>query len=136
MTIISGLRVGRSIYEIVRFNNLKKSLKSPLYGTLIGTTMSLSLLEASLRISALKENSTGGEVTSWLAIHMVDSLQDLINQGPGRSMRSLARELGINKKTVRNRMQQDICYKSDAIRRGQFMNRQPRKGDWRRPSSS
>jgi hypothetical protein len=57
-----------------------------------------------------------------LVVNMVDYLQDLVNQDPGRSMRFLARELDISKKSVRNRMQQDICYKLYAMRRGQFMN--------------
>ncbi len=54
-------------------------------------------------------------------VSIVASLQDLY-QDPGRSMRALARELGISLASVRNKMAQDIRYKSYAFRRGQFMN--------------
>jgi AraC-like DNA-binding protein len=72
--------------------------------------------------SALKESSKGGEATPWSATTQCRPCRNLVNQNPGRSMRSLARELGVSEKTVRNRMQQDIRYKSYAMRRGQFMN--------------
>jgi hypothetical protein len=55
--------------------------------------------------------------------NIVATLQDLVNQDPGRSMRSLARELGISEASVRNKMAQDIRYKSYALRRGHFMNK-------------
>jgi hypothetical protein len=56
-------------------------------------------------------------------VSIVASLQDLVNQDQGRSMRSLARELGISEAGVHNKMTQDIHYKSYAFRHGQFMNK-------------
>jgi hypothetical protein len=63
-----------------------------------------------------------------LDVNIMASLQDLINKVPGRSMRLLARELGISVASVRNRMVQDISYKSYALRCGQFMNKATKKG--------
>jgi DNA-binding Lrp family transcriptional regulator len=53
---------------------------------------------------------------------IVATLQNLVDEDPGRSMRSLARELGISEKTVRKKMTEDIRYKSYALRKGQFMS--------------
>jgi hypothetical protein len=52
----------------------------------------------------------------------VATLQQLVDMDPGRSMRSLARELGISEKTVRKKMKDDIHYRSYAFRKGQFLN--------------
>jgi hypothetical protein len=48
----------------------------------------------------------------------VDALQQLVEQDPWRSMRSLARVLGISEKTVRNKMKDETHSKSYAFRRG------------------
>jgi hypothetical protein len=52
----------------------------------------------------------------------VADLQQLIFQDPGRSMRSMARELDLSISTVRKKMLQDNHYKSYFFRRDQFMN--------------
>ncbi len=56
-------------------------------------------------------------------VSIMASLQELINQDLGRSMCLLARELGISEASVRNKMAQDIRYKSYSLRQGQFMNK-------------
>ena len=53
---------------------------------------------------------------------IVADLQQLVDQDPGRLMRSMARELGLSNSTVQKKMALEICYKSYALRRGQFMN--------------
>jgi hypothetical protein len=53
---------------------------------------------------------------------IVAALQKLVDQDPGKSMRSLARELGISKKAAINKMKEDTHYKSYTFRKGQFMN--------------
>jgi hypothetical protein len=55
-------------------------------------------------------------------VSIVTSLQDLVNQDPGRSMISLAKELIISDASVRNKLAQDICYKSYALKHGLFLN--------------
>jgi hypothetical protein len=57
-----------------------------------------------------------------LGVDIVARLQELVDQDPSRSMRSLARELNISEFVVRKKMAQDIRYKSYALRRGQFMS--------------
>ncbi len=46
---------------------------------------------------------------------IVARLQDLVNQDPSRSMRSLARDLDISQFSVRKKMAQDIRYKLYAL---------------------
>ncbi len=57
-----------------------------------------------------------------LGVDIVARLQELIDQDPSGSMRSLAKELNISEFVVRKKMAQDIRYKSYALRRGQFMS--------------
>ncbi len=57
-----------------------------------------------------------------LGVDIVARLQELVDQDPSRSMRSLARELNISEFVVRKKMAQNIRYKSYALRRGQFMS--------------
>jgi hypothetical protein len=117
MTIISSLRTGRSVKEIVKFHNLKRTTVWDIkhrYDTFIaagGLTEDFS--------SERKAHSRRSDAVD---ISIITSLQDLINQDPGRSMRLLARELGISKASVRKIMVQDILYKFYAFRHGQFMN--------------
>ena len=53
---------------------------------------------------------------------LVDNIQQLIDEDPGRSMRGISRELTISEFLVRKIVKQDIRYKSYSLRRGQFMN--------------
>jgi hypothetical protein len=54
-------------------------------------------------------------------------LQQLVDQDPNRSTRSMARELGLSDLTVRKKMSQDIYHKSYTFKRGQFMNAATKK---------
>jgi hypothetical protein len=112
-TIIGGLRAGRSVCEIVRFNNFKKSTILDVkncYDEFISAGGKPDDFSS-------ERKQHRGEATPWSATRC-RPCRNLVNQNPGRYMRSLARELGVSKKTVRNRMQQDIRYKSYAMRRG------------------
>jgi hypothetical protein len=53
---------------------------------------------------------------------IIANIQELVDQDPGRSMRSMARELGLANSTVQKKMSLEIHYKSYALREGQFMN--------------
>jgi hypothetical protein len=57
-----------------------------------------------------------------LDVSITADIQELVNQDPGRSMRSMARELGLANSTVQKKMTLEIHYKSYALRKGQFMN--------------
>jgi hypothetical protein len=109
-TILSGLRAGRTVSEIVSFNNVSKSTVKRLkrcYDKFIAggglpEDFSSERKGHRRRSDALDDNT-------------VATLQQLVDRDPGRSMRSLARELGISEKTVRNKMKDDIYYKSYAF---------------------
>jgi hypothetical protein len=57
-----------------------------------------------------------------LDARIIAKLQAIIDQDPGRFMKSLARELDISEFAVRKKMMQDINYKAYALRRGQFLS--------------
>ncbi len=106
LTIITGLDAGRTVAQIVQFNNLK-----------ISTVCNVKQHYNNFMLP--------GELSSDRKMHrsrsdacearIVARLQDLVNQDPSRSMRSLAKELDISQFFVRKKMAQDICYKLYAL---------------------
>ncbi len=108
------MRTGRSVKEIVKFHNLKRTTVWDVkrrYNTFIAAGDFSSERKAHSRRS------------NTVDISIVASLQDLINQDLGRFMRSLARELGISEASVHNKMAEKIRWKSYAFRCGKFMNK-------------
>jgi hypothetical protein len=116
-TIVSGLRAGRSVPEIVKFNNLKKSTVCDVKRGYDDFIAARGLLE-----DFSSDRKTHKKRSNFLGVDIVTRLQELVNQDTSRSMRSLARELNISEFIVRKKMAQDIRYKSYALRRGQFMS--------------
>ncbi len=117
MTIVTGLRAGRSVPEIVKFNNLKKSTVRDVkrcYDAFIAAGGLPEDFSSDRKIHKKRSDSLG--------IDIVARLQELVDQDPSRSMRSLARKLNISEFIVRKKMAQDIRYKSYALKRGQFMS--------------
>ena len=53
----------------------------------------------------------------------VEEVQELINNDPGKSMRAIAREKGIDEKVVRQVVHEDIRYFSYRMRKGQFLSK-------------
>jgi hypothetical protein len=115
--IISGLRAGRSVKEIVKFLNLKRTTVWN-----IKCRYNIFIAAGGLPEDFSSERKTHSRRSDAMDVNIVASLQELVDQDRGRSMRLLARELGIGEASVRNKMAQDIRYKSYAFRRGQFMN--------------
>ena len=54
--------------------------------------------------------------------NFVRKLQRKINKDPGRPIRRLAADLGVDEKTIRNYLKLHIRYKSYKMRKGQFMS--------------
>lgn len=52
----------------------------------------------------------------------VSRVQSVIDENPGKSMRSLGRELQVDEATIRRVVHEDLRYTSYAMRRGQFMS--------------
>jgi hypothetical protein len=108
--IISGLRASRSVKEIVKFLNLKRTTVWNIkcrYNTFIAA--------GGLPEDFSSERKTHSRRSDAMDVNIVASLQELVDQDLGRSMRLLARELGIGEASVRNKMAQDIRYGAGPI---------------------
>jgi hypothetical protein len=125
VTIITRLRAGRTVSEIVRFN--KKSTVHDVKQRCDDFIAGGGLPEdfSSHRKVHRRRSDT-------LDASIVAKLQALVDQDPGRSLRSLARELEISEFVVRKKIIQDIRYKPYALRRGQVLIQATRRGGWRR----
>jgi hypothetical protein len=116
VTIVTGLCAGRSVPEIVKFNKLKKSTLRDVkrrYDAFIAAGGLPEDFSSDRKIHKKRSDSSGGDI--------VARLQELVDQGPSRSMRSLARELNISKFVVRKKMAAGYPLQGYALRRGQFM---------------
>jgi hypothetical protein len=116
-TIITGLHAGRTVSEIVRFNNLKKSTVCD-----VKQRYDDFIAGGGLPEEFSSDRNVHRRRSGTLDATIVAKLLALVDQDPGRSMRSLARELEISEFVVRKKMMQDIRYKSYALRRGQFLS--------------
>ena len=116
-TIISCLRAQKTVNEIVSYHNFKRETVRDIKRKFDAHIAAGGLPEeyACKRKKHRKRSDTLGD-------KIVNDMEDLIRENPGRSMRSLARELNIDEKTVRNKVKEDIHLKSYALRRGQFMS--------------
>jgi transposase-like protein len=108
---------GRTVSEIVHFHNLKKSTVQN-----IKKRYSAHIAAGGLPDEFGSDRKKHKRRSDALGNDFVESLQVLLDQDPGRSMRSLARELGVSARTVRRKVEQDIRYKSYALRKGQFLS--------------
>lgn len=55
---------------------------------------------------------------------IIHRIQEVINEDPGKSMHSIARELQMSDITVRRIVAEEIRYRSYVLRRGQFMTKE------------
>ncbi len=58
---------------------------------------------------------------------LLERVQELINEDPGRSMKKLEEDLEVSKFLIRKMVKEDIPYKSYSLRRGQFMTEANKK---------
>ncbi len=115
--IACGLRAGRTVKEIVEFNKIKKSTVysvKKLYDEFIAAGGSPDEFDVPRKIHKRRSDAKGPV--------LVEDIRSIVGADPGRSMRSIATEMGVAERTVRRIMQEDIRYKSYAMRRGQFMS--------------
>lgn len=112
-TIICGLRAGRTAKEIFKFNNIP--LRT-IYNVKKVYDADTEVATPKRKIHKVRKDRT--------SVDMISRIQDMINEDPGRSMRSIARELKMSDSTVRTIVNEDIRYKSYVIRRGQFLSDQ------------
>ncbi len=115
VTIVTGLCAGRSVPEIVKFHKLKKSTLRDVkrcYDAFIAAEGLPEDFSSDRKIHKKRSNSPGGDI--------VARLQELVDQGPSRSMRSLARELNISKFVVKKKMAagyplQVLCFEKGPV---------------------
>ncbi len=116
-TIVNGLRAGRTVKDIVKFHNFKRTTVFDIkkkFDAFIAAGGRAEDFTGKRKKHKRRSDAMGDDVTG--------ALVDLIDEDPGRSMRSMAKELNISPTTVRRKVRGDIRYKSYAMRRGQFMN--------------
>jgi len=117
-TIIHGLRAHRSVKEISEFNNIPLSTVYSVkarYDEDIAAGASPNEVSSQRKQHQRRSDAKDGD--------FVKQVQDMIDEDPGRSMRSIARELEVSDSTIRRIVEEDLRYKSYAlIKRGQFMN--------------
>ncbi len=114
--VTSGLCAGRTAQEISKFHNIKKStvydIKKKFEAHIAAGGPAG---ETSRKTHKRRRDSKGAE--------LADILRDLVDKDPGRSMRSISKEIGVSECTVRKMMKKDLRYRSYAMRRGQFMSK-------------
>ena len=114
--MVMGFRAGRTTKEIAEFNLIplstvkcfKKSWEKYLEEGGDADSFDIKRKPHKRRSDAFQED-------------MINNIQAMIDENPGRSMRNIATELKISDWSVRRIVKQDIRYKSYSLRRGQFM---------------
>ena len=116
--IVVGLRAGRTTGEKAEFNKLPRSLcyriKKEFDGRVVGGE---NHDEVSVQRKTHKRRRDSIRTPEF-----VEELQNVIDEDPGKSKRSLARELNVSEGTVRKCVHEDIRYKYYALKRHQFMD--------------
>jgi hypothetical protein len=115
--IISGLRAGRSAWEIIDFHNIKRSpvfsLKKK-FDEVIASEGLPDDFDVPRKAHRRRSDAKG--------LMLADEICNIVEVDPGSSMRSIATEFGVAESTVRQIVQEDLRYKSYAMRKGQFMS--------------
>lgn len=115
-TIISGLCAGHTAKEISKFNNIP-----------LRTVYNVKKAYDSNPDNATpirKRHDVRNDRTS---SENVNRIQEFVNEDPGRSMRSIARELEMSNATVRKIVHEDLRYRSYVMRKGHFMTQQTKE---------
>jgi transposase len=111
--IVSGLRAGMTVKEIMDFASIKKSTVYEVkkkYNKFIASGGSPDTFEIARKIHKRRSDFMGTA--------LAEDLRELVSKDPGRSMRSMAQEMNVSRTTVRKMVSEDLRYKSYAMRRG------------------
>lgn len=115
--IVSGLHAGRTAKEIIQFNNVKKTTVYKLkkdFDQFVAAGGRPEDFDVQRKVQDKRCDDLGPEFDP--------RLQEVIDEDPGRPMRSLATQFGVSKRTINRKVTEEIRYKSYAFRKGQFMN--------------
>lgn len=115
-TIIAGLCAGRTAKQISEFNNI------PL--RTVYNVKKMYDANPDIATPTRKKHNVRKDRTS---PETVGKIQEIINQDPGRSMRSIAKEMEMSNATIRKIVHEDLRYHSYVLRRGHFMMQQTKE---------
>ena len=116
VTIVNAFRAGMSAKEIITVLKFKKDIVYTLkkkYDDFIAAGGSPDQFVTKRKVYKKHKDN--------VAIALKDTVKEMVNRDPGRSMRNMATELNVDEKTIRNIMKKELGYKSYALKRGQFM---------------
>ena len=115
-TIIAGLRAGRTVKKIATFNNIAERTVYDVkvrYEVEIQSGVQPECVSSARKAHKRRSDRKGEDFRA--------NVQELIDDDPGRSMRSIARELGVCDKTIRRIVEEEIHYRSYVLRKGQSL---------------
>ena len=120
--MVTGIRAGRTNREIADFNNISYNTVKNFareYHKFIEEGGQDDDFDVKRKQHRRRSDAHSQE--------MVDRVQELINEDPGRSMRKIAEDLEVSEFLIRHIVKEDIRYKSYSLRRGQFMTEATKK---------
>jgi hypothetical protein len=115
--IVSGLRAGQMVKEIMDFANIKKSTVYDVkkkYDEFIASGGFPDTFKIARKIHK--------RCSDYKGTALVEDLQELVSRDPGRLIRSMGQEMNVSRTTVRKMVSVDLHYKLYTMRRGQFMS--------------
>lgn len=115
--VLVALHAGRTAPEIMKFLKLPSSL---VYRVKKSFDDGMAAGDPTAVTAHRKQHSRRSDTLRTPAF--VAQLQALVDEDPGKSVRSLAKELGVSEGTIRNAVHEDLRYNSYARRKGQFMS--------------
>ena len=116
VTIVNAFRAGMSAKEIKTVLKFKKDIVYTLkkkYDDFIAAGGSPDQFVTKRKVYKKHKDN--------VAMALKDTVKEMVNRDPGRSMRNMATELNVDEKTIRNLIKKELEYKTYALKRGQFM---------------
>jgi transposase len=120
--IIAGLRAGRTVKQISSFNNIAERTVYDVrarYEEEIASGVQPECISSARKAHKRRSDRKGED--------FINEVQKLIDDDPGRSMRSIARELDVCERTIRRVVEEDIHYKSYVLKKGQSLSDSTKK---------
>lgn len=120
IAIVVALRAGRSVSEISNFFHFHKSLVCRVKGS-YDTSKNKGEFSAERKKAATRRSD------AVRTEYFVGALQEKISEDPGKSMRQLAMQSGVSRRTVGRAVHEDLGLHSYAFKRGQLLTAQTKE---------
>ena len=112
--VIVALKASHGDLEITRFHRVARSFVYKIRQELEKENVNV------MSVSKRKKHSTCSD--SMRTPEFIHKIKQTIDEIRGQSMRSIAEKLHVFEKTIRRNVHENIQYKSDEMKRGQFIN--------------